>query len=100
MNEDTTQKLRDFLVNARNLIDDFIAMLTPPITSAKQLEEKLPEDLRPLVTIEETNEAYIVKPRQFLGTENFTKILNVIRQHGGQYVSAGKDSRFEIPRRI
>jgi len=98
MNEDTTQKLRDLLLNARNLIDDFISMLTPPITSTKELEEKLPEDLRPLVTIEETNEAYIVKPRQFLGTENFTKILNIIRQHGGKYLSAGKDSHFEVPR--
>jgi hypothetical protein len=38
-----------------------------------------------------------VTPRQFLGADNFAKIANVVRGLGGQYVSEGKNSRFELP---
>ena len=50
-----------------------------------------------LVIDEETSAlSIIVKPRQFLGSENFAKIASAIRAIGGQYVSAGKASHFEI----
>jgi len=99
MSENQTQKLKDLLINTRKLIDEYLALLTPPIKSTQELNAKIPEDLRPLVAVEETDEAFIIRPRQFLGTENFSKILDIIKKHGGQYISAGKDSRFEIPRR-
>jgi hypothetical protein len=38
----------------------------------------------------------MVKPASFLGPENFAKVASVIRALGGQYVSAGKNSHFEI----
>lgn len=38
----------------------------------------------------------IVKPASFLGPENFAKVASIIRAIGGQYVSAGKNSHFEI----
>jgi hypothetical protein len=38
----------------------------------------------------------IIKPRQFLGSDNFSKIAAKIRTLGGQYCSAGKNSHFEI----
>lgn len=41
--------------------------------------------------------AIIVKPRQFLGSDNFAKIAATIRQAGGEYVSAGKGSHFKVP---
>jgi len=40
----------------------------------------------------------MVKPASFLGPENFAKVAQVIRSIGGQYVSAGKNSHFEIPK--
>ena len=39
----------------------------------------------------------VLTPRQFLGSENFAKIAKVVREHGGEYISAGKESRFELP---
>jgi len=39
----------------------------------------------------------ILTPRQFLGAENFAKIAKIVREHGGEYISAGKESRFEMP---
>jgi hypothetical protein len=40
----------------------------------------------------------LVKPAQFLGPENFRNIAQIVRAIGGQYVSAGKNSHFEIPK--
>jgi hypothetical protein len=41
----------------------------------------------------------IVRPKQFLGSENFAKIASTIKNElGGQYVSAGKGSHFLIPK--
>jgi len=39
----------------------------------------------------------VVRARQFLGSENFAKIANIVRGLGGAYVSAGRDSHFELP---
>ena len=41
----------------------------------------------------------VLKPKQFLGSENFAKIAAVVRENGGEYISAGKDSHFRIPRK-
>lgn len=50
-----------------------------------------PEDLRNLLSFERKAGAYILKPRQFLGAENFAKIADIVKQHGGDYISAGKE---------
>jgi len=39
----------------------------------------------------------VVRARQFLGSENFAKIASIVRGLGGNYVSAGRDSHFELP---
>jgi hypothetical protein len=41
----------------------------------------------------------MVKPRQFLGSENFAKIASIARGMGGDYISAGKESHFRIPKK-
>jgi len=56
-----------------------------------------PEDLRSLLSFEQRADMVIIKPRQFLGSENFAKIADIVKQQGGEYVSAGKDSHFKIP---
>jgi hypothetical protein len=41
----------------------------------------------------------IVAPARYLGSENFAKVAKIVRDTlGGQYVSAGKNSHFEIPK--
>ena len=39
----------------------------------------------------------VVRARQFLGSEVFSKVANITRMLGGHYISAGKESHFEIP---
>jgi len=39
----------------------------------------------------------IIKPKEFLGSENFAKIIAIVKDAKGEYVSAGKMSHFRIP---
>lgn len=67
--------------------------------SIEEIKMMFPEDLENLLSFEEKEEYIIIKPRQFLGSENFAKIASVVRGVGGDYVSAGKASHFRIPRK-
>jgi hypothetical protein len=58
-----------------------------------------PEDLEGLLSFEEKDEYIMIKPRQFLGSDNFSKIAAVVRGAGGEYVSAGKASHFRVPKK-
>lgn len=71
----------------------------PTATPSKSLEEvqnAFSEDLRKLLTFTEEKGHIIIKPAGFLGTENFAKVAEIVEKLGGKYVSAGKESRFEI----
>jgi hypothetical protein len=58
-----------------------------------------PEDLEALLSFQEKGDYIMVKPRQFLGSENFAKIASAVRGMGGEYISAGKDSHFRVPKK-
>jgi hypothetical protein len=58
-----------------------------------------PEDLEALLIFEEKGDYIVVKPRQFLGSENFAKIASAVRGMGGEYISAGRDSHFRVPKK-
>lgn len=58
-----------------------------------------PEDLEGLLNFEEGDEFIAIKPRQFLGSENFAKIASIVRGLGGDYVSAGRESHFRVPKK-
>ena len=55
-------------------------------------------DLEEMLTFEETGNYIVIKPRRFLGSDNFAKIASIVRGVGGEYISAGKESHFKIPR--
>lgn len=58
------------------------------------------EPVKDLLIIDTDSSAMfvIVKPSKFLGSENFAKVASAIRELGGSYVSAGKNSHFTIPK--
>ena len=68
-----------------------------PPTELEGVKMMFPEYLESLLTFTEKEGKLLIKPRQFLGTENFTKIAAIVRGIGGDYVSAGKDSHFVAP---
>ncbi len=59
-----------------------------------------PKELEDMLSFEEQGEYIIVKPHGFLGSENFAKIASLIRSAGGEYISAGRDSHFRIPKDV
>ena len=65
----------------------------------EDLKMMFPEDLESLLSFEEKEDYVMIKPRQYLGSENFAKIASVVREIGGEYVSAGKASHFRVPRK-
>ena len=51
-----------------------------------------------LLEIEETLDAYTVKPKVYLVRKIFKAISDVVRLTGGKYFSAEKTNKFIIPR--
>ena len=55
-----------------------------------------PEELDNMLVFEDKGEYIMIKPKQFLGSENFAKIASTVRGIGGEYISAGRDSHFRV----
>ncbi len=55
-------------------------------------------DLEEMLSFEESEDFIVVKPRGFLGRDKFSKIASIVRDAGGEYISAGKGSYFRLPR--
>ena len=71
---------------------------SPASSSIQTVRAKFPQDLEKLLNFSfGVADDIIIKPRQFLGSENFARIAAVVRNAGGEYVSAGKDSHFRVP---
>lgn len=68
-------------------------------TSVIEVQKNFPKELERLLEFREKNEYIIIKPKQFLGSENFAKIASIARELGGEYISAGKDSHFRVSKR-
>lgn len=58
-----------------------------------------PEPYGDMLIITDQGDSWQVKPKRFLGTEDFAEIARIVKQYGGRYVSAGKSSHFNIPKR-
>jgi len=69
-----------------------------PIEALKPAD-LFPEDLKGLLSFEDQAEWTLIKPRQFLGSENFARIIDIVKKHNGEYVSSGKQSHFRIPKK-
>ena len=62
------------------------------------VKEAFPSELADMLIFEDSGKFVVVKPRRFLGSDNFAKIASIVRELGGEYVSAGRDSHFKIAR--
>lgn len=68
--------------------------------SVEDVKTLFPSDLEEMLSFEEVGDYIVVRPRRFLGGDNFAKIASIVRQVGGEYVSLGKKSHFKIKREI
>jgi hypothetical protein len=65
-------------------------------SSLEDIRVMFPENLDSMLSFEEKDEYLVIKPKQFLGSENFAKIASTVRGIGGEYISAGRDSHFRV----
>ena len=74
--------------------------LQEEMRSVEEVRESFPSDLEEMLVFEEDGDFIVIKTRRFLGSDNFAKIASIVRSLGGEYISAGKDSHFKIPRKM
>ena len=105
--EELVQRI-DQLLNILNMVSEDLQEIskqlksltivspTPLKKTIGDIQAHFPEELSQMFTFEEEGEYIIIKPRQYLGSENFVKAASIIRSLGGDYISAGKESHFQI----
>ena len=69
------------------------------LRSLDDIRMSFPEELETRLSFDEKGDYILIKPKQFLGSENFAKIASAVRGMGGEYISAGKDSHFRVPKK-
>jgi hypothetical protein len=83
------------------------AAAPPPAVSAvssgkkrdiNDVKQAFSSELAGMLFFEESGTFVIVKPRRFLGSDNFSRIASIVRDIGGEYVSAGRNSHFKVPK--
>ena len=62
------------------------------------VKQAFSSELADVLLFGENEKFIIVKPRRFLGSDNFAKIASIVRDLGGEYVSAGRNSHFNVPK--
>jgi hypothetical protein len=90
------------LPSPRPSLSQPVAGMPQSLERSKAVEDirmMFPDDLESLLSFEEKEEYIVIKPRQFLGSDNFSKIASMVRGVGGEYVSAGKASHFRVPKK-
>lgn len=104
------EDLRAVSVSLKSLAVSQLASPTPTPTpttpvayettqTVEDIKMMFPEGLENMLGFEEKEDYIMVKPRQFLGSDNFAKIASIVRGVGGEYISAGKASHFRVPRK-
>ena len=74
---------------------------TEKLRSVEDVRRLFPQNLLGLLYFEVSDDYILIKPRQYLGSENFAKIASIVREQlKGEYVSHGKESHFRVPRKI
>jgi hypothetical protein len=68
--------------------------------SINDVKQAFSSELAGMLIFEESGTFIIVKPRRFLGSDNFAKIASIVRNLGGEYISAGRNSHFKVPKEV
>jgi hypothetical protein len=68
--------------------------------SVNDVKQAFSSELAGMLIFEENGTFIIVKPRRFLGSDNFAQIASIVRNLGGEYISAGRNSHFKVPKEV
>ena len=65
--------------------------------TAEAVRKALPNSVVDDLTIVEKESTYHIKPKKFLGKESFAKVMQVVKNLHGEWVSQGKHSYWWVP---
>jgi len=85
--------------NQTTTVTDSLVQPEAKLRSLDDVRMSFPEELEAKLVFEDKDDYIAIKPKQFLGSDNFAKIASASRGMGGEYISAGKDSHFRIPKK-
>jgi hypothetical protein len=69
-----------------------------PKSEPIEISQYFPKELSELLNFEDIGQYIKVSPKQFLGSDNFARVLTIVHDLKGEYISAGKGSHFRIPK--
>jgi len=78
--------------------EDLSLLVPKKPTSLDEVKELFSAGELQLLEIGETSKAYTVKPKIYLRRKVFAAISDVVKLVGGHYFSAGRASKFIIPK--
>jgi hypothetical protein len=113
-NIDEILKRIDQLLNVLNMVSKnltevltILKAVSVPVPTSREdtgvlqgVRVMFPNDLEGMLEFKENEQYIIIRPRRYLGSDFFAQIASIIRDAGGEYISAGKDSHFRIPKNI
>ena len=82
-----------------DLLGESAASLAPePPSNLEEVKQLFSASEIEMLELGETSKAYTIKPKVYLGRKAFIAISEVVKLAGGHYFSAGRASRFIIPK--
>jgi len=89
------------LQSALIMVETYIDKATPPaLRVAESVRSLLPEEARLKVSVQETETSFHLKiPYGVLSRQQFASVTRLVESMQGRWVSAGRDSHWEVPKR-
>ena len=89
------------LEGASKLLETYIKKATPPMLRiAESIRSLLPEEARAKFSVEETESSFRIRvPYGVLSRQQFASVTRHVESMEGKWISAGKDSHWEVPKR-
>lgn len=87
----------DIIVTVKPSDSTAPTVIAPSEIDIESVRSRLAEYLK-VLEIGEEAEGIVVRPKGYLGREKFSLIAAIVEELGGNYISAGKNSRFLISR--
>jgi len=69
-------------------------------SEVKRVQDGFPDELAKRLDFTETSEYVIAKFKHFQPTETFKQVVDIVKQLGGEYISAGKESHFRFKKAL
>ncbi len=98
---DVSKMLKTYVSSRIGEISEPAISQAEKIRTIDEVRRFFPQDLLGSLLFEITEDYIIVRPRHYLGPENFARIASIVREQlNGEYVSHGKESHFRVPRKV